>query len=210
MRFGAWRADIGAGLPALVVYLGQAMTIRFDRILLGLLGSTGQVGLYSVAATMSETLWLIPGSLAQVVFHRVASAQLPVRRLRAVRLANVALSLVGAGVLALLAPALVEAVFGEAFRGATAAMRVLLLAAVAVASYQVDITCVVASNGLRRASAITTAGFAAVLLLDLVLIPRAGLLGAAWASVVGYGLMAVLSCAAVRRLGAADRDGVGR
>ena len=205
VRFSAWPADIGSGLPALVVHLGRAMTIRFDRILLGILASTGQVGIYSVAATMSETLWLVPGSIAQVVFHRVASARTPVHRLRRIRIVNLALSVLGAGVLALLAPALVIAVFGEAFRGATTAMQVLLIAAVAIACYQVDITCVVASNELRLASGITSVGFSAVLLLDLALIPRYGLLGAAWASVAGYGLMAMLSVLAVSRMAAAER-----
>jgi O-antigen/teichoic acid export membrane protein len=205
IRFSAWPADIRSGLPALVVHLGQAMTIRFDRILLGILASTGQVGIYSVAATMSETLWLIPTSIAQVVFHRVASAQTPVYRLRRIRIVNLALSVLGAGVLAVLAPSLVRLLFGEAYQGATAAMRVLLIAAVAVASYQLDITCVIASNGLRLASGITCAGFGAVLLLDLVLIPRSGPLGAAWASVVGYGLMAALSAVTVARLAAAGR-----
>jgi len=207
IRFSGWPADIGSGLPALIVHVGQAMTIRFDRILLGILASTGQVGIYSVAATMSETLWLVPASIAQVVFYRVASTQTQLHRLRRVRIANLTLSVLGAGVLALLAPALVRALFGDAFQGATGAMRILLIAAVAVACYHVDITCVIASNGLRWASGVTSVGFAAVLLLDLALIPRFGLLGAAWASVVGYGLMAALSAVTVARMATAERRG---
>jgi O-antigen/teichoic acid export membrane protein len=205
VRFSAWPADIGSGLPALVVRLGLDMTMRFDRILLGILASTGQVGIYSVAVTTSEMLWFIPAGIAQVVFHRVASAQVPVHRLRRVRIVNLTLSLLGAGVLAVLAPTLIRALFGDAFQGATTAMRVLLIAAVAICCYQIDITCVVASNGLRPASGITSVSLPVVVLLDLALIPRYGLLGAAWASVAGYVLMAALAARAVSRMAAAER-----
>ena len=204
-RLSGWRTQIRAGLPAMVVSMGQAMVIRFDRVLLGILASTGQVGVYSVAASMSETLWLIPASISQVVFHRVASARTPVYRLRKIRILNVALASLGAGVLAVLAPVLIRVLFGEAFRPAVGAMRVLLIAGVAVASYQVDVSCVSAANRLGRASGITSAGFAAVLMFDIALIPHFGFIGAAWASVVAYGLMAVLAALMVARIGSAER-----
>jgi O-antigen/teichoic acid export membrane protein len=210
LRPGAWRADIGAGLPAVLAHLGQAMTVRFDRILLGVLASTTAVGVYSVAATLTETLWLVPGAIAQVAFHRVASGRTPVRRLRRIRLANLGLAVLGGILLALAAPVLVRLLFGQTFRDAVPATRVLLIAAVAIACYQVDITCVLASNGLRAASVVTSTGFAAVLLGDLALIPRFGMMGAAWASVAGYGLMAVLAQRTLARLGRHARGPVRR
>jgi O-antigen/teichoic acid export membrane protein len=203
VRPASWRRLLRGGLPAVVVSLGQAMTIRIDRVLLGLLASTAQVGIYSVAATLSEALWLVPGSLAQVVFHRVAAGQATFRQLRAIRLLNLGLSVVGALALGLLAPWLVDRLFGPSFGAATGALRVLLVAAVAIASYQVDVACVSASDRLVRASGVTSVGFGTVLLLDMLLIPRYGLLGAAWASVAAYALMALLAALAAGRVLAA-------
>lgn len=195
-----WRHHVRRGLPALVVDLGQAMTIRFDRVLLALLATTADVGIYGVAATLTEILWLVPTSLAQVVFHRVASSSVTLRQLRRIRLANLALSvLLGVG-LVVLAPVLIGVVFGATFEPAIGPMRILVIASVAVASYQLDITCISASNRLSAASAVTAVGFSSVLVLDLVLIPRFGLYGAAWASVIAYAAMAGLSAFRVHLL----------
>ena len=196
----SFQIQIRHGLPALVTDFGQAMVLRFDRLLLGLLASTAQVGIYSVAATLTEVMWIIPTSISQVVFHRVATAQVSVRQVRQLRLANLGLTLLGGGILAVIAPTLVHVLFGKAYEGAIQPLRILLIAALAIGCYRVDIACVSASDRLGRASSITTFGFALVVIGDFVLIPPFGLMGAAFASLIAYGFMAVLAAVQVHAL----------
>ena len=58
--------------PALLASVGQALTIRGDRLLLGALASSHDVGLYGTAATFAELMWLIPMGVGQIVFRQAA------------------------------------------------------------------------------------------------------------------------------------------
>lgn len=186
------------GFPALVTNLGQSFVFRLDRIILGALVTTSAVGIYSVAATLTEVLLLIPTSVGQVIFHRIASGAIELRAVRALRLANLAVSSALAILLAFLAPWLVDLLFGKHFDSATTPLRILLIGAVAMGAYLVDIACTNAQGNLARASTFTLLGLTVVTALDFILIPKWQASGAAWASTIGYVTMAIATAISVR------------
>ena len=189
----ASRTLLQRGVPAVGLSLGQAATFRLDRYLLGVLRSPAEVGIYSVAATATEILWLGPIALAQVQFHGIASGTAgPAELARARRL-----WLGGTAAVALVmwfaAPRAVDMVLGQRFHGAVTPLRILLVGAVAVSSYHIDVMALAARGRTAAAGATAVVGLVLVVVGDLVLIPRAGIEGAAWASVAGYMGMACVA-----------------
>jgi len=191
-------------LPALVTTLGQAFAIRGDRLILGILTSSAAVGLYGVAATLTEVLWLIPLGVAQVAFRRASVT----RSAGAGRLSRKLALVVTAGACIFLAATvhwIIPLLLGEAYRDAIALSYVLIAAALPMASYHLDIAVL---NGLGRLNAggrVTVSGSAVLLVGCLTLVPHLMAQGAALASFAAYSLMAIL---ARRAANAASREGI--
>lgn len=189
----AFRMLLRRGAPAVGLSLGQAATFRLDRYLIGVLLGPREVGIYSVAATATEILWLGPISLAQVQFHGIASGKAgPAELARARRLwlggtAAVAL------VIWIAAPRAVDLVLGQGFKGAVTPLRILLVGALAVSSYHIDVMSLAARGRTAAAGATALLGLFLVMVGDVLLIRRAGVEGAAWASVAAYLGMAVVA-----------------
>jgi O-antigen/teichoic acid export membrane protein len=199
-RRSAWRRLLRTGSPGMGLELSEALTFRLDRYLVGVFLSPAAVGIYSVAATLPEFLRLFPYSVSQIVFRRAATEpryaaeHFPRIRLRAVLLVAIAALLV-----AITAPWLVPAVFGQEFRSAVLPLLILLVAEVAIASFHLDSACLAGSARLRAAAGAALVGLTVVVLGDLLLIPRFGLQGAAWASVLAYSAMALRARRALRQ-----------
>jgi O-antigen/teichoic acid export membrane protein len=134
----------------------------------------------------------------------VASNRLAVVALGRIRTACLTLAAVLAVALFVTAPWLVRSVFGPQFAGAVTPLRILLLAELFISSYFLDTTTIAARGRPGYSTLVAFVGFTTVTMLDLVLIPRHGIVGAAWASVAGYMLMAILSRATVLWMRAGD------
>jgi O-antigen/teichoic acid export membrane protein len=203
-RPGAWRRLVTAGAPGLGLTLGQAVAFKGDRLLLGVFLTPAVVGIYSVAATVTELLWIAPVALAQVLVHPVAARQADYRAVARARNAALLSVAACAAAVAVLAPALVRLVFGPAFAPAAAPLRILLLGSVVVTSYHVDVNALAASGSISHAGLVASAGATVALAAGLLLIPSSGAVGAAWASVGAYVVMAGLARARLR-MALADR-----
>ena len=201
--WGSCLRQIKGGLPALITNLGQTFIFRMDRLLLGFVATTAEVGIYSVAATMTEALLLIPLSIGQAVFHRLASERMPLAAMRRLRVASVVVSTLGAAVLGIVSPWLIDLLFGPDYHGAVTPLRILLVGAVAMGSYLVDVTCINAVGRFGSAAKLALLGFIMVGVFDLALIPPWAMNGAALASTIGYLTMAI---AAARRLHQIEAD----
>jgi O-antigen/teichoic acid export membrane protein len=188
------------GIPAIGLTLGQSATLRIDRVLIGLFLSASPVGVYSVAATGTEIVWLVPTALSQILFHKFASRSVDQSSATAARLFSLLISLVTAAGLFGIAPYAIDFLVGAKFADALIPLRILLVGAVFLASYQLDSYALAAHDRITHAGLATMFGFGVVLLADLWLIPRYGLVGAAWASVIAYAVMAATVRVMVRRV----------
>jgi O-antigen/teichoic acid export membrane protein len=188
-----WRRILRTGLASIGIGLTQAGTFRFDRLLTGLYLNTGAVGIYSVAATTTESLWVAPVGLSQVLFHRIASHSSTTQEITRVRRTCLGGTVVLAIVGFFIAPEAVRVTLGHSYVGAVTPLRLLLPGAVAIAMYHIDAFRVAGSGRTGIVSIATVAGFVMVTLLDLALIPSMGINGAALASTIGYILMAAIT-----------------
>ncbi|RKR91326.1 O-antigen/teichoic acid export membrane protein [Micromonospora pisi] len=180
------------GCRALGLTMGLALALRADRYVLGAVAGAATVGIYSVAATLSEGPRVVPAALGWIVNRDVAlgaGVSRVVRTRRTALLAAAAVSLlVGVGGWFLIIP-----IFGTEFADARPLLLVLLLAEITFAPFAV------ASQGLLGGGWTTTAGLlgAAGGVMALVLfataIPLWGGYGTAIAYVLTYAGLSVVS-----------------
>ncbi len=203
------REMLGFGGKSYVQTLAATQHQRLDQYLIGYYLTPGQVGLYAVAVNMTSLLTRVWESTGTVLFPRLASANDRVAHAATARVARhtVFLALAGALALLLAGPIAVPLLFGPKFAGAVAPMLWLLPGLVMMALYQI-LTRNFTSRGKQEINIV-----AAVLALGLnvglnvVLIPRWGIVGAAIAHDLSYSTAAlVLLVAFVRESGHSVRE----
>ncbi|RLA95333.1 MAG: hypothetical protein DRG83_18740, partial [Deltaproteobacteria bacterium] len=165
------------------------LNYRVDMFLVnGFLGPAA-VGLYAVGVGLAEKLWMISHAASTVLFPRVAAESEEQRRKEFTPLVTrtvLWITALGALVLALLSRWIVLMLYSEAFLPAVGALQALLVGIVALSAGRV-LSNDIAGRGFPGLNIYT--GLAAVatnIALNLLWIPRYGIVGAAWASTASY------------------------
>lgn len=205
-----WRRLGRVGRSGLALNLSQSVAFRVDRFLIGAFLGPAAVGTYSVAATLPELVRLVPYSLGEIVFRRsTAEPEYTAARHGTVRAQCLGVVAGLGAVAALTAPFVVPAVFGDSFRDAVGPLVVLAAAEVGIGSFYLDARRLTGQGQIGEAARAACLGLAAVLIGDLVLIPGFELMGAAVASLVGYGCMAIAARRLLNRSGAVGVTALG-
>jgi O-antigen/teichoic acid export membrane protein len=181
--------------------LMQFLNYRLDQFFVSALVGVTALGVYSVAVSIAELLWLLPHAVGTVVFPRAA-----LRRgdddgttLRAFRWTLFVTIVAGLGV-AVFGRGIVHMLFSARFDRAYAALLLLLPGAVVLGPAKI-LANDLAGQGHPELNSISAAvGMALTVTLDLVLIPHLGIRGAAVASSVSYVIVGALSLFWFRRL----------
>lgn len=183
------RGQLRAGLLIQGAYLLIAMTQRIDQLLVLWLAGSSEAGHYSVALTVGQLVVYAPMAIATAAFPRFAylepaESALVMRTVVRTSVALVLLVVVG---LLIGVPFLVPLLFGSEFRAAVAPSLILLLGGGCL-SIQWVLCRALAARGRPRPLAQSFAlSLVTMVVLDLLLIPAAGGVGAAVASAVGAG-----------------------
>ncbi|MDS0282652.1 flippase [Haloarcula onubensis] len=192
---------------AIVLTVCMMSLYHVDVIMLQSLADSTAVGNYKTALTLAEFLWFVPMTLQTVYVHSTSKLWSQDRTDRIGRLASrttrytLLLTAVMALGLASLADRVVPLYWGSAAAPAVTPMLLLLPGALGFAAVRPTIA-IEEGHGTLRYSVLAT-GAAAVLNLglNLLLIPRYGMTGAAIATSVGYASMFAFHVWSARRLG---------
>lgn len=200
-RLGLSRAllvrQLSFGLRTQMDRLANVLTYRLDLFLVGGMLGAGPAGLYSVAQQGAEALLLIPRGAGQVVLAEKSRGGRGSGEVRPIFVLTLGSVVVLASVLAAAAPWLIPLLFSDAFEASVPALRLLLLGVVLMT---VGILAASHLIGTGRPGTSAFGGTVALVVtgaLDLLLIPRWGIMGAATASVVAYGAYAAVTTLAV-------------
>jgi O-antigen/teichoic acid export membrane protein len=185
------RQMLSYGFRAYWYYIVTFLNQRADVFLLNLLGvGAAVIGLYDVAVTLGERMWVLSRSVSMVTFSRVAALE----KMEAERtaLTTIAaryifwLGLVASVVVFLLADWVIVLLYGVEYRASALALRLLLPGIVTLGMGHV-LSNDIAGRGKPEIIAAQSA-FAVGLniFLNLVLIPRLNFPGASIASVISY------------------------
>ena len=190
--FGA-RSQVGGIL--------NLLNLRLDVVVLGALTGPAEVGVYVVASKYAELLRLPGLALTWVTYPKFAarrSGGWDHEWLRVGRL--LALGVAAAVLVASSAALVLPLAYGELFRAAVWPAVWICLGLVLEPAAGVGSGYLLGTGRPGLSSLVLGGGFAVTLVLDLLLIPRHGSLGAAWASAVAYLVTDVLLVVAWRRL----------
>jgi O-antigen/teichoic acid export membrane protein len=194
VRPGPHIIDAGAATEMVALgsraYLGnvlQFFSYRLDVWFVAYFTDFRSLGLYALAASLGQMWWLLPRSAATVLLPVFASRERTDAATHAL-IGRVAFwtAATAAGVAAATAGWLIPAVYGREFAGAVAPFVLLLIGCV---PYTLAI---ILASGLAAAgrqgdnTLASLLGFVVTVALDLFLIPRYGIAGAAVASALSY------------------------
>lgn len=170
------------------------LNYRIDQFLVGYFLGAAEVGLYIVAVNLVERLWMIPESIAKILFPRTSSrgtAEANIMTPRVARTVFLMLLLLSGG-LAVVAKPVVLLLFGEEFAPATAALWWLLPGGVAL-GYGKILMNDLAGRGKPQLGLLgAVISLILMLALNPIFIPRWGIAGSAVVSTISYAAAAVV------------------
>jgi polysaccharide transporter, PST family len=184
--------------PLLFESLMVVIYLKIDQVMLGLMVNDAAVGIYSAAARVSEVWYFIPVAIVDSVTPAIFRSKQVSERLYYARLARlfsflVLVSLAISVPLAICAPLVIRGLFGASYAAAVPILAVHIWAApfvfLGVAQNPWNINEGLTVLYFKR----TALGAASNVILNLILIPRFGGLGAAVATVVSYAAAGVFA-----------------
>lgn len=179
-------------------YLGnvlQFFNYRLDLFLVNYFLGVGGAGIYTVSVAMGEMLWYLPNAVGFVIFPKAAntSAEQMNRFTPRVFRATLMLTAFGAVILAIIGKPFITIVYSPAFASAFVPMLALLPGIVLLGGGKV-LTNEIAGRGYPQYNSIASgASLVLTVILDLLLIPRLGVLGASISSTLAYTMIFVLA-----------------
>ncbi|MCD6334620.1 MAG: polysaccharide biosynthesis C-terminal domain-containing protein [Candidatus Latescibacteria bacterium] len=182
------------GLKAMLISLLLVLLFRVDVYLVRyFLGAEG-TGIYSIAIVFAEMLQKIPNVAGTVLFSKIVAQEGEERDRLTTRVSRsiFVLTLIAAGGLALVGNRLIPLVFGAEFEGAYLPLLCMLPGVVAMASGSVINTNLWVQGYPPQAVIAPIAAVCTNVVLNLLLIPRFGLIGAGVATSAAYILWAGL------------------
>ena len=182
------RSGLLVGLRGHFGSVTSLFTYRLDVFIVNYFLNSAQVGIYAVGVTISESLWQIPQAVATALFPRTArtahddSTAFTCLIVRQVFL----ISCVSGALLALAAPIAIPLVFGARFAPGVPVIWWLLPGTIALAMGKVSASDLAGRKKTAYASFAGISALVVTVILDLLLIPRMGIQGAALASSIAY------------------------
>ncbi|MEV6859375.1 polysaccharide biosynthesis C-terminal domain-containing protein [Streptosporangium subroseum] len=191
---GLLRRQLGMASKYHIGLVAYHLLLTVDVLLLNALHSAAEVGIYTVAVTVLSLMRIPAEAITQLALPRQATGdtrdaeQVTARTLRL----NLLLSSAFIGVLAAVSPWLVPLVYGLSFAGSVAPLLGLAPGMIALTLVRPAEQYLVRLGQPIGMVSIAVAALSANVLLNLLMIPRWGAVGAALASTAAYILMTSL------------------
>lgn len=185
---GLLRQVLGYGLRGQAGGLMTLLNLRLDFAILGAMAGPAVLGIYAVASKYSELLRLPGTALTWVSYPRMAglpATEAGRRARRAVLPCLVGIVVLAVPVAALTSPVM-SLLYGDRFHAAVRPALVLVLGMLLAGASGVASGYLYGRGRPGLNSAATAVGLVVTVVLDLLLIPRFGALGAAAASCAAY------------------------
>ena len=197
------REALAFGLPRVPHSIAHQVIGFADRYLLKAYGTLADVGLYSIGASFGLALkfFLSAFEAAWTPFFLGVMREPDARRIYGtVSTYVVALLVLLVGGLCALAPAVVRLFTAEAYQGAAVVVPWVALGVMFQGFYLVGSIGLVITKRTKLYPIATGSAAAVTILANVLLIPRYGILGAAWANTLSYFTLAVVTVAFSRRV----------
>jgi O-antigen/teichoic acid export membrane protein len=188
------REELRFGTRALPGAVAERLQFRADSFLINIILGVRETGIYSVTSGLAETLWYVPNALGTVMFSRAVDPKADAGRIAAVLTrTTLAVALATAIPTFIFGPRLVRFVYGTQFADAGVALRLILPGIVAYSVVAILSRYITGRGRPGTGTLILFGGLVVNVAINLVLIPRYGIDGAAAASSISYLVTAMLT-----------------
>src|SRR3989304_5388073 len=194
--------EVRLGVPGQAGNVLQYLNYRLDQFLVRAIRTRAEVGVYSVAVGLSESVWWISNAVSLALLPRL-TRMAPDRAAEVTPVAcrnTLLISAIGAAALAALARGAGKPGFGPDFSDVPDAIALLMPGIVALSGTKVLSSYIFSQGQVVLNSTVAFITLGVTLALDVVLIPAFGVDGAAPASSVAYTASMVLTLYFYRRL----------
>jgi len=176
---------------------------RIDQIMIKNMMDAKSVGLYDSAVRLSEVWYLIPNIIVSSMFPAILNAkkvskELYFKRMMKLGLLLTSLSLLIALPATVLAGTIIKIVFGSAFIGATLILQIYIWSNIPTALNMLANYFLVAENHKKVLFFSSLMGMIVNVILNIFFIPRYGMAGAAYATLISYSMPFLFIIAFVR------------
>lgn len=169
----------------------QFFHYKIDLFIINLFLNPFTVGLYSIAVTLAEKVWLIPQSVGLVLFPKISNENNKnnLKNFTPTVCRNVLfITFLGLILLFIFSELIISLLYSRAFLGAVIPLKILTIGILTLSGWKI-----LANDlyGRGKANLNMYINLAAVILnitLNILLIPKYGINGAAWASSISYTL----------------------
>jgi len=190
-----FRKNINYGYKTYITNFMQFLNYRLDQYILNYYSGPSAVGIYTVAVGLGGYLWQLSNAVQVIILPSVADLSQEQRNSLTAR-ANrntLFITLVGAVLLSVSGRWVIKFLFGPAYEDAYAGLIWLLPGIVAFSVVKILTASMAGAGHPEIGSIVTGFSFIFTIILDSLLIPKHGLIGAAQASTVAYSAGGALS-----------------
>lgn len=179
--------------PMVLSGIAVAIYMKIDQVMItNMIGNVAN-GIYSVAVKMSEIWYFIPGIICTSLFPAIMNAKKTDQAIYEKRLTRlyslmIYLSVSIAIFISLFANVIVNKLFGYEYLGAINVLKIHIWAGIGVFLGYAMTQYLIAENYTKIFFAVTLLGAVSNVLLNLILIPKYGITGSAWATLIAYSI----------------------
>ncbi|MFA5934664.1 MAG: flippase [Candidatus Paceibacterota bacterium] len=166
---------------------------RIDQVLIKHLMNIVDVGIYSSAVAITEVWYFLPNIITSSLFPAIVNAKITSEelyhsRMRKIVLLLLSISLSTAIITTIFAPFLINIIYGSAFMGASSILRIYVWSNVGMFLGILSTIYLIAENKEKTLAFITFIPMITNVTLNLLWIPKFGLAGSAYATLMSYSL----------------------
>lgn len=179
-------------------YLGNAVSflhLRIDTLMLNYFLSPLVVGFYVISVAVVEKLWMLSQAVSTVLYPKVVAMKDEEEKKRFTPLVSrntLLLTILGALLLFGLSKWLIPFLYSEAYLPSVEPLQVLLIGIVAISVERILANDIIARGKPMIYTYIASASLITNIILNIILIQKFGIMGAAWATSITYSLMAIV------------------
>lgn len=185
------RSLLKDSLPLIFASAFFAVYARIDQVMLKNMVGTESVGLYDAAVRISELWYFLPNLIMASLFPAIINAKkvsevLYYARVRKLFILIFTISFITALITMILSKYFIFIIFGAGFIGALSVLNIYVWSNIGAALNSLTQQVLLAENLSKKISWIVFLGMITNIVLNLLLIPKYGMTGAAYATLISY------------------------
>lgn len=204
LHFKDWKFDqsiakifLSASMYLTLSAATSYLLLKIDQVMIKFYLTETQVGLYAVAVKLSEIWYFIPGIICASLFPAIinaksASTEIYTARFKKLYLLLGAIAFLIAAPVAILAPWIIKILYGASYVGSATILQIYVWSGIGFFLGTGINKFLMAENYLKSIFFYNLLAVITNIVLNVILIPRIGLTGAAWSTLISYSIVPIV------------------